>query len=675
VSSLTWVHLGVTGLFLFASSHLLAQAQPSSPSFKDALPIGAGNKGAIHSSEKLPRRQAEREPFSSRLVDKQVLCVAPETAAAGGPQFRPLTDADSQDTLAQVRSAADALDQRFAMAGPSADGWKAYLSWDHFKNELQKPKPDEAALKGTYDKLAAGHEGLELKSFANLRNALGRHWLLAAWLGNPGLEAKFKDHIADLTRQIKTLGPHATTEETRKIADQLTWLETFRQTPELVQSVHQRFSSPNFHVQIGKELLEFGVGGTVDDVAPIDDVILGTVVHGTGRTVGLTKVALTPNPTFASFDVLLNAANYSNNVGRNGPVCIYSTGQTGLSADKRMWLDETGLHSHSAQAAAEAHTTINNIVSIKGRALVERIAWRKANEQLCEAEAIASQHAASRLRSRVDDQADPLIQQANQQYEAKARQPLDERRAFPAVLTFDTIASALEIHGREALASQLAAPTAPPALTRPADITVRVHESAINNAAETVLTGMRLTDDMVQRMAVELLGRLPNQLKPEENKEPFTIVFPMENSSAQPITVSFADNGATVTLRGKEYYTGEQKQPGMNVTALYKFEKMQTGYRAVRQGNLQIYGFGLVPGSRRSLRQEGIYSVLQAKFGKIFAPEIKLEGFKFNNGKLAAAGQLVPHEIVSDGGWLAIGYARVGVNGTPPVAPAVGTPR
>ena len=154
------------------------------------------------------------------------------------------------------------------------------------------------------------------------------------------------------------------------------------------------------------------------------------------------------------------------------------------------------------------------------------------------------------------------------------------------------------------------------------------------------------------------MGRLPEQLKPDENKEPFTVVFPQENTPAQPITVSFADNGVTITLRGQEYFTGDRKQPGMNVTAVYKFVKTPEGFRAVRQGDLQIYGFGLVPGAKRSLRQQGIYTALQAKFGKIFGPDIKLQGFKFNSAKLAAAGQFVPQEIIAQDGWLAIGYCR-----------------
>ena len=46
---------------------------------------------------------------------------APPSAAGSAiatPQFRPLTEADVQDALAQVKAAADALDQRFATAGP-----------------------------------------------------------------------------------------------------------------------------------------------------------------------------------------------------------------------------------------------------------------------------------------------------------------------------------------------------------------------------------------------------------------------------------------------------------------------------------------------------------------------------------------------------------------------------
>jgi len=595
---------------------------------------------------------------SQNLVSGQLPPPAANVAAVPTPQFRTLTEADVQDALTQAKAAVAALDERFAAAGASADGWKDYLSWDKFKGELQKAKPEKAVVSDVYNKLAAGHEGLELKWFANLRTALGSYLPVVDSVGSPDLEAAFKGQIEGLTQQIKSLSPHPTTEETQKIADRLLWLETARQVPELVREIRQRFSSPNFHAQLSGELLSMGIGGPIDDVAPIDDVILKTTVHGTGRTIGQTKASLTPNPTSATFDAVLEAINHSTTVGRNGPVCIYSTGETCLNASKRLWIDEAGLHASPAQATAQVHTTINDIVSIKGRKFVEKIAWRKAGKQLGKAEAIASQHAASKLGARVDSQADPMIQKGNEQFEAKGRKPLDERRAFPRTLNFETLAAALEIRGVGALESQLAAPSAPPKLTRPADISLCIHESMINNITETALTGMRLSDSMVQRALLELLGRLPEQLKPDENKEPFMIVFPPENARVQPVTVSFVDSGFTVTLRGQEYFVGEQRRPGMNITATYKFVQTPEGYRAVRQGDLQIYGFSQVPGAKRSLRQQGIYTVLQTKFGKVFGPDIKLQGFKFNSGKLAAAGQFVPQEIIAQDGWIAIGYCR-----------------
>jgi hypothetical protein len=563
-----------------------------------------------------------------------------------------------QDALAQVKVAASALDQRFGTAGTSADGWKAYLSWSPFNSELQKAKPDSAVLRDVYKKLAAGYEGLELKWFVDLRTALAHYLVIAASAGSPDLEPAFRRQVDDLAQEIKSLSPHPTTEETRKISEHLLWLESARQAPEWVRDIRGRFSAPNFHAQLSGELLESGIGGPINDVAPIDDVILGTVIHGTGRTVGQTKASLAPNPAFATFDALLEAINYSNNVGRNGPVCIYSTGQTCLTANKRLWLDELGLHAHPAVATAQNSTTINNIVSIKGRKLVERIAWRRAGKQLGEAEAIAGAHAATRLGARVDAQSDPSIQKANEQFEAKVRNPLAERRAFPRGLSFDTLAAALEIHGTGALQSQLAAPSAPPELTRPAEISVRLHESMINNIAETVLTGMRLSDDMVQRTSLELLGRLPDQLQPEKNQEPFTIVFPPESVREQPITVSFSDGGFAVTVRGWNYFTGEQKQeqPGMYITATYKFVKTPEGYKAIRQGELQVYGKR--PGEKLSARMIYIKNVVMRKFGKIFAPELNLKGFKFDNGKLAAAGQFLPQEIIARDGWLAVGYCR-----------------
>ncbi len=583
------------------------------------------------------------------------------TATSAAPQFRPLTAADVQDALAQVKTAADALEQRFATGGASTADWKEYLSWEALKSELKNDNPKRAVLGEAYKNLAAGYEGLELKWFANLRIALRDYLLVSESVDNPALEALFKSQVEELAQQVKSLSAHPTTDETWKISSRLLWLETFRQAPELVRDVRGRFSAPNFHAQISADAISAGGGGPVDDVSPIDDCILGTAIHGTGHTVGQTTSALIPDPNLATFNAMVNAVNYSNNVGHNGPVCIYTTGQTCLSASKRFWIDEAGLHAYSAQAAADAHTTINDIASIKGRKLVEQIAWRKACQQKGQAEGIASMHAASKFSRRVDEQADPRIQKANERYEAKVHTPFSERRVFPNALSFDTLATALEIHGTQALKSQLAASSVPPALTRPADLSLSVHESTINNMAENVLTGMRLTDDMLDQVSLALQGKPRNR-----GKDDVTTLFPPESpqvvNGVEPMTVSFHDDRVTITLIGAKFIVNGQQQPdNWNVRARYTFDQTDEGLKAVRKGDgdrgLQIYKYGTRPNRKRAVLP-GPLSVLQYKFNTVFAPEIKLSAFSFNGENGASGAQFVPQEIIAQNGWLVIGYRR-----------------
>ena len=57
---------------------------------------------------------------------------------------------------------------------------------------------------------------------------------------------------------------------------------------------------------------------------------------------------------------------------------------------------------------------------------------------------------------------------------------------------------------------------------------------------------------------------------------------------------NFRDNGFRVTLRARNFYRGEMKKAGMNVTANYKFVKEDGVFKAVRQGELEIFPPGFV---------------------------------------------------------------------------------
>ena len=121
----------------------------------------------------------------------------------------------------------------------------------------------------------------------------GQRPAVAALVGNPDLEAAFKGQIDELAQQVKSLRPIRRPTK-RGRSPTISLAGNRPASAGTGPRGSQRFSLPNFHAQLGGELLGMAVGGPIDDVAPIDDVILGTVIHGTGHTVGQTKALLTP---------------------------------------------------------------------------------------------------------------------------------------------------------------------------------------------------------------------------------------------------------------------------------------------------------------------------------------------------------------------------------------------
>ena len=297
-----------------------------------------------------------------------------------------------------------------------------------------------------------------------------------------------------------------------------------------------------------------GIDEAVDDTAAVHDCILGTNVHGVAHTTGRSSAALPPSADFGVIDALFFGRSASNNVGYHGPVTIFSTAMTDLAACKRMWIDADGFRAYPAAASAETHVNIYDIQSNKGRRMVERMAWRRAGKQQSQAEYISSRHAEARLAGRIDDQAAASLDRANEQYVEKFQRPFSERRLFPQELRFSTTEHGLSILGLQAGDGKLAAPDAPPPNVPDADMTLRLHESMINNLAFDAVAGRTVHEERVQAAVKNALGYLPEKLKGDEDGRPWAITF----AAREPISVNFTDDGFKVTLRGVKYYKGNE---------------------------------------------------------------------------------------------------------------------
>lgn len=538
----------------------------------------------------------------------------PQAARQAKALFLKRTSADLYEARLALHAAVERLESRLQAAGPEAERWRSYLQTESLKAQLARAELDLQELENIHRRFAAGYDSLGLVCFADVRRALRGYLLTARLLGDATLRTQYESALDGLAGLLGAYAKAPTADQAAAIARLLQWLGDAGQAPWLVAAVQRTLSHPNVYVTVSDRLVAARLSRSVDDVSPVEDCILGTRLYGTAHTTGQVRGVLVPCEEQALVDALFEGTTATENVGYNGPATIYSSGSTALAARKRFYLNAEGVFALPAVSSAVTSTVIHQI-DTGGRALIERVAWKRALRQQTLAEAIASDHAQQRFNQRMDAQADDLVARANQGFQERFRQPLDERGLFPEYFHASTTSQHATLVLMTTGSTGLGAPTAPPELAGTADLAVRSHESSINNLAAAALAGVFLDEKRFDEITTRLLGLPPRKTQPQD-EENWTVTF----ADQQPITVRFADGGLQITIRGKRYMNEGRQYEAMDVTARYRIEKTPQGFRAVRQGELDIYPPGFVPGTGRQLsaRQVALRNALRRRFGRFF---------------------------------------------------------
>jgi hypothetical protein len=580
----------------------------------------------------------------------------PAVARAAKGHFEALGADDLARSKAHVLAAIAKLNARLATAGPEAADWRAFVMLEGITAEMAKPQPAMPVLEKAFARLSSGNEGLNLIWFAELRQALRSYLAVVQAMSDAKTKDRYEVILEGLAKRLAELPQGVSSEEAVWIGNALRWLDDTGQAQTLVHAVRGRCNQANLLAQVSARLVGAGIERPIDEMTPVRDCILGTDIHGTGHTVGKVIVKLAPNNLMAILDTYFIATVDSQSVGYNGPAIIHTVGTTQLEGIKRLWITDQGVNAHPAVSDAQTSSIITGIGSTKGRAIVERIASRRASAQKCEAEAIASEHAECRVNERMDRESAGKLEQANQRYADRFRTPLTERNLFPAELRFSTCEKYLNVRAQETDAYHLGAPlAAPPALAN-VDMAVRVHQSALNNLTDKALGGMTVRDETLQSILKDLLGHVPEEFKPDENDQPWAITF----AADVPITFDFLDNQFRITVRGRRFIRGENSYPAMDVTVVYKIVHEGGVFKAVRQGNLEIFPPDFVPGkgARLSGRQLVIRDLIARRFGKVFKEELVGKGIDLP-GNWKKGGRLMPSSMTCRDGWMSIGWVQV----------------
>jgi hypothetical protein len=284
--------------------------------------------------------------------------------------------------------------------------------------------------------------------------------------------------------------------------------------------------------------------------------------------------------------------------------------------------------------------------------MIQRIAWKRVAQQKSQAEYIAARHAEERLNRQFDVDADELIADANLGFLDDFRKPLLRRREFPRMLHFRTTDDRLYVTALQANRYQLGAPTAAPE-TSVHDLSVRLHESVLNNFAGALLAGRTYTQDDVRTLAKDLNdGELPPKFEQQENDEPWSITF----ERARPMTLSLGDNTIRISIRGERFTSGERQFAQMNISATYQIQRDAGQVKLVRQGELEIVPPGFVPGQDvLSAQQSALRTLIQSRLDDVFEEEIVAEGLLLP-GEWEKIGRMPLSVLESGQGWLSAAW-------------------
>jgi hypothetical protein len=575
--------------------------------------------------------------------------------------FQPI----SLETVSQAKSKLEASIERLgkflADELGDADRWKTHLMWAVMTDELAKEKPNLAKLDKSLSAFHENEAGLEAAPFLETRALLRTYMNAALYSGNADqTKQAYITRMDDLAKQLESYAKAPKSDTAVAIGRHLGWFDRARQSPQVITAVREQYSHPNLLVEVSHGLFSAGIDDNVEQSQQVTSYILGTSIRGTAIISGRITSVFVPDPDRASFDLLLKGNIFSDNVGTNGPVTIYSTANTSFDASKRVHFDATGFLTDSAVARC---ITGSNVKSIAARScLVRKIAWKRVAKNKTKAERLASGQAQRRVAGNFDEQTAEMLAEPETGYTDRFRKPLIRRGGFPAVMKLSTTLNRLTLKMMQESSFQLAAPSDPPTIDQGHDLAVRVHESLIGNFSESLLGGVTITDEEMVSMYVEANREVPKDMRITNETEPWAITF----ARTQPIRVRFQNGSVHIEVHCQSLHRGENypavKLAGeIRISADYKLDVTSGGIQLVRpEGDVQIDFLkgGKVVGGIAQAAQKGF---LKSKFNSMLKtrmPEEASDGINLQ-GQWARAGKLVARETKSVNGWLVLGLAQV----------------
>jgi hypothetical protein len=596
-----------------------------------------------------------------------------ESFQRAAEDFRPVTEDDLAGTRSELIDSMTALERFVRPSSPNGERWLRYLHWNELKDALSADgPPDASALRTTYQQLNRDENGLELRPFRRVADALLRYNQLLQLARQADQQQYYRSQLERLQAQLEEYRGKPSPATASEIGSRLGFVAGVGNTPELVRAIRQQFARPNAYVEVATELVAAGVD-PIDRNEWITDCILGTFIRGDTHSEGNVRVVSIPSDDKAVLEFNSKGRSRSYNRGTNGPAVIRSTSRTDFTARKRVEFSDQAFVGRPSRAHADTDTHLQSISKQGGglgSRLVSNIGWKRARQSERQAEAIASDHAEDRIERRFNDEVNEKIRDARKRYEDEYRRPLERRGELPEHIRFHSDEDSLGMEVAQASGGQLGAPGAPPEAPAGHDMTMRLHETAVNNYSASLLGGATATEtEPGEDLKFDV--KMPKWMKEAwEQREttatddganqpfkPYSLTF----REGRPLTANFVDGQIKLTIHIARLRSGDNTFANWDVTGTYTPELADGGIRLRREGDLVMLpaNFRGQLSSRQVAERSNLEKELNERSaqGRGFPKEIEFDALQ-PEGALADAGPLVFNEFDTEGGWLTVAWDR-----------------
>lgn len=529
----------------------------------------------------------------------------------------------------ELEDALRSLEQFVQIGTTNGDNWSKFLRLPELHELIASQRPAYAKLLELEMNMRQNYLGLEYPQYTRLRDALGKYTTAARFYTQEDAFLRRLGQTLDETLNELEQSDFDSAKIDLSLGGIMSDLYQSNQSPQAVQSLHALFSQPNLRVTISGSVVDRLVSRAVSQPQDVDECILGTRVLGQAFMNGHVNANLLPMSGGVGIQLNLSACLSSQSRGYNRGVVLNTTSISPVLASKQVFFAMDANSNRVSTSPAQVSTNLQSTIhSIEHRLrIVRKIAARKAAEQKPQADAIAEQRMQSRISQEFSQQVDQQVSQAQQQLTQLRQQPRPELKRIGLVrpeIQLNSSSSQVNGTATHFAAYQMAAPQYCP-LPQPASasVTGQVHQSAVNNAMETVLGGRVLRSRDLGAYAKQITGSIPEDLQKEIEGEEWSITF----NPYRPIRIEFAEQAIKITLRIVHMTRGEDAlREALSISTSYVPTFDGSKLLLTRQGEVTVTSDRQTPG----IKATTIRSFMKNKFDTTFRESFETQPLNLN---------------------------------------------